>query len=83
MNENFIIILHRLTIMAVPFRILFLPALVLIATFISHASGAAVMSIDLGTEWMKVSDCRELSVSLTFDDFRLELFHRDCQWKLL
>lgn len=41
--------------MRVPFRIAMLPALVFVSVLVSHASAAAVMSIDLGSEWMKVS----------------------------
>lgn len=41
--------------MKLPFRPVVLSTLVFLAVFVSHASAAAVMSIDLGTEWMKVS----------------------------
>lgn len=39
--------------MRVPLRIA-LAVTIVLATFINYASAAAVMSIDLGTEWMKV-----------------------------
>lgn len=45
----------RFGIMRVPFRIALLPALFFVSVLVSHASAAAVMSIDLGSEWMKVS----------------------------
>lgn len=41
--------------MRIPFRIILLPFLVFMTSFISRVSSANVMSIDLGTEWMKVS----------------------------
>ena len=40
--------------MRMSLRILLLPALLIITALISRANGAAVMSVDLGTEWMKV-----------------------------
>lgn len=56
--------------MRVPFRIALAVTLVILSTFIGHASAAAVMSIDLGTEWMKV-----LSIGVVSRDFlTLSLF---------
>lgn len=40
--------------MVAPYNKLILAAFLLAATVITYGSGAAVMSIDLGTEWMKV-----------------------------
>ena len=41
--------------MRVSYSLALLPALLVVTIFIRHSDAAAVMSIDLGTEWMKVS----------------------------
>lgn len=50
--------------MRVPCRFLLLSAVVLLASLVQDAAGAAVMSIDLGTEWMKVSFSPTIYVSI-------------------
>jgi hypothetical protein len=82
-NENFVIS-SRLATMRVPLRIALLPMLCIVAFIAGTAESAAVMSIDLGTEWMKVSFHRNFQkfpwVS-TFVFFRSASFHLECQWK--
>lgn len=74
-------------VMRAPLRMISVPALLLIATIISHASGAAVMSIDLGTEWMKVSGTYDLLLFVINDFlprcFRSASCHPAYRWRSL
>lgn len=66
-------------------------SIMLLSCAVSYACGAAVMSIDLGSEWVKVSrvylfkcfarqvDLVTITCFLLFN--RLELFHLAYQWK--
>jgi NAD(P)H-hydrate repair Nnr-like enzyme with NAD(P)H-hydrate epimerase domain len=57
----------------------------LATVLIQNASGAAVMSIDVGSEWMKVGEylMKQVRVSETITLSRSALCRPDSRWRLL
>lgn len=71
--------------MRITVRMLLLTAVVLLASVVPNASGAAVMSIDLGTEWFKVRFISAESVKMLMQScsLRWASCHLDNPWRWL